>query len=335
MDIAIIGEAWGEQEERERAPFVGASGYELTRMLDEAGIRRADCLLTNVFNLRPPNNKIEAFCGAKQESIKGFPALVKGKHVHEKYIPQLERLGDELIDANPNLVITLGNTPTWALLGKTGISKIRGTTQLSTHTAIGFKVLPTYHPAAILRQWELRPTAVFDLIKARRESAFPEVRRPKRVIWIEPTLEDLYEFKRQHIDGRLAVDIETSGNQITCIGFAPSRSIGIVIPFVDSRKLGRSFWPSAESERRAWAFVAGILSDRTISKTFQNGLYDIAFLYRAAGIKVYGAEHDTMLLHHALQPEAPKALAFLGSVYTDEGNWKQLRKAVATIKRDD
>jgi uracil-DNA glycosylase family 4 len=51
--IAIVGEAWGEQEERARAPFVGASGYELTRMLDEAGIRRADCFLTNVFNLRP------------------------------------------------------------------------------------------------------------------------------------------------------------------------------------------------------------------------------------------------------------------------------------------
>jgi hypothetical protein len=41
-----------------------------------------------------------------------------------------------------------------------------------------------------------------------------------------------------------------------------------------------------------------------------------------------------MLLHHALQPESLKGLGFLGSVYTDEGNWKQMRN-VGTVKRDD
>ena len=70
------------------------------------------------------------------------------------------------------------------------------------------------------------------------------------------------------------------------------------------------------------------------AKLFQNGLYDIAFLWRAYGIKVMNASEDTMLLHHALQPEALKGLGFLGSVYTDEGAWKQMREKVATIKRD-
>jgi uracil-DNA glycosylase len=334
-NIAIVGEAWGETEERERAPFVGASGYHLTRMLSEAGLERASCFLTNVFNLRPPGNKIEALCGPKAEGIKGFPSLTKG-YVREEYLPELERLQDEIVECNPNLIIALGNTPTWALLGRTGITQIRGTTALSTHTVQGYKVLPTYHPAAVMRQWDLRPTVIMDLYKAKRESEFPEVRRLERTIWIAPTLEDLYAFKSSFIDSneRCAVDIETAGNQITCIGFAPTPRLALVVPFVDGRRLGKNFWPNAESERRAWGFVRDILRDGKIRKTFQNGLYDIAFIWRATGLKTYGAEHDTMLLHHALQPESLKGLGFLGSIYTDEGNWKQMRR-VTTIKRDD
>ena len=74
-----------------------------------------------------------------------------------------------------------------------------------------------------------------------------------------------------------------------------------------------------------------------IPKLFQNGAYDISFLYRSMRIKVLGATHDTMLLHHALQPESLKSLGFLGSIYSDEGSWKGMRKRVKakTIKRDD
>jgi uracil-DNA glycosylase len=334
-DIVIIGEAYGETEERERAPFVGASGYHLTRMLREAGLERASCFLTNVFNLRPPGNKIEALCGPRSEGIKGFPALTKG-YVRAEYLPELERLQNEIVECNPNLIIALGNTPSWALLGRTKITQFRGTTAISTHTVQGYKVLPTYHPAAVMRQWNLRPTVIMDFYKAKRESAFPEVRRLERTIWIAPTLEDLYEFRKTYIDptGSCTVDIETAGNQITCIGFAPTPRIALVVPFVDGRRLGKNFWGNVESERRAWAFVTDVLNSRSIRKTFQNGLYDIAFIWRATGLKTYGAEHDTMLLHHALQPESLKGLGFLGSIYTDEGNWKQMRR-VTTIKRDD
>lgn len=334
--IVIVGEAWGEQEEKEQAPFVGASGYELTRLLDDAGIRRADCFLTNVFNLRPTGNKIEAICSGKAEAIRGYPPLIKGRYIPQTLIPELERLGDEIVEHNPNIIIALGNTPMWALSGKTGVSKLRGTTSETTHTATGFKFIPTYHPAAILRQWELRPTAVLDLMKALRESAYPEIRRPQRYVWIDPTLEDLEIFYNQYIVGcsRLAVDIETSGNQITRIGFAPSKSLALVVPFVDYRAKGRNYWPTKEAEATAWRFVQRTLSDKIIKKTFQNGIYDLAFLWRSMGIATYGAEEDTMLLHHALQPEALKGLGFLGSVYTDEGNWKQMRKS-ETIKADE
>ena len=337
MSIAIVGEAWGEEEAKQKTAFVGASGYELTRMLSEAGIHRADCFLTNVLNLRPPGNKIEALCGSKAEGIIGYPALIKAKYLKREFIYELERLGADLADVNPNLVIALGNTASWALLGRTAISKLRGTTFNSTHTVVGFKVLPTYHPAAVLRQYEFRPTTIADLMKAKREAEYPEIRRPRREIWIEPTLEDIYEFDRRYIAGCgiLSVDIETAGTAITCIGFATNSSYAIVIPFFDARKKGRSYWPTQSSELKAWTFVRNVLGNPKIRKLFQNGTYDIAFLWRAYGIKVLGAEHDTMLLHHALQPESLKGLGFLGSIYTDEGSWKDMRKHKTTIKADD
>lgn len=334
--MALVGEAWGEVEERERTAFVGPTGWELNKMLGEAGITRADCFLTNVFNLRPPNNKVEALCGPKQLGIPSYPALVKGKYVAREFAKELERLGDELVDINPNVVVALGNTAMWALLGKTYITKLRGAVQTSTHTISGFKVLPTYHPAAIFRQWALRPVTILDLMKAKREADYPEVRKPERQIWIEPTLEDIYEFDRAYLRRceRIAVDIETAGSYITCIGFAPNPSLSIVIPFVDHRRKSGAYWPDTKTELEAWKIVRDILS-RPTPKVFQNGLYDIAFLWRAYKIPVYGAEHDTMLLHHALQPESLKGLGFLGSVYTDEGSWKEMRERKTTIKRED
>ena len=302
MNIALIGEAWGEQEEKARMPFVGSAGYALTQMLDEAGISRADCFITNVFNLRPSGNRIETLCGPKPQGLEGYPALVKGKYVRAEYEPELKRLGDELSSIKPNICIALGNTAMWSLLGRTAISKFRGTTDLSTHTCAGLKVLPTYHPAAILRQWELRPVTILDLIKAQRESEFPEIRRPKREIWIEPTIEDLDAFF-PHLQGSLtiSVDIETAGSAITCIGFAANNGLSLVIPFADRRRKDGSYWDTYDAERKAWLYVKSVLQLPN-SKLFQNGLYDIAFLWRAYGLKVRNAKHDTMLLHHALQP---------------------------------
>jgi hypothetical protein len=57
-------------------------------------------------------------------------------------------------------------------------------------------------------------------------------------------------------------------------------------------------------------------------------------LWRTMGIPVPFASDDTMLLHHALQPELDKGLAFLGSIYTNEAAWKFQRKN-ATAKRED
>jgi hypothetical protein len=59
------------------------------------------------------------------------------------------------------------------------------------------------------------------------------------------------------------------------------------------------------------------------------------FLWRRYGITVPFAQDDTMLAHHALQPEMEKGLGFLGSIYSDEASWKFMRKEKDTIKRED
>lgn len=365
--IVLVGESLGESEMKLEGhpPLVGPSGAELIRMLAEAGILtltafdreyiqryykesnpafidaiwnlHPEVYRTNVFMTFPPRNDVLHFCGDKASAIPGFPALLKSKYVRQEFEHELDRLANDILAHDPNIVICLGNTPLWALAGQTGITKVRGTTLLSTHTVCDFKLLATYHPAAVIRDWSLRPTTIADLMKAHRESAYPEIRRPPREIWIEPTLDDIRTFIRDHIIGCriLSVDIETSGNRVTCIGFAPRPDIAIVIPFDDDRAAGRSYWTTTEDELACWKLVASVLTDRGIPKLFQNGAYDISFLWRAYGIQTLGAEEDTMLLSHALQPEALKGLGYLGSIYSDEGSWKFMRPKHETVKRDN
>lgn len=363
--IVLVGEAMGENEAKIAKGFVGTTGAELLRMLDDSDVitltsedryflskfyrtrdpwtlaaiwdLHPEVFRTNVFQQHPPGNDLLYFCGGKKESIPGYPLLQKSKYVRKEFQHELDRLGDEILALDPNLIIALGNTALWALAGRTGVTKLRGTTCVSTHTVSGYKLLITYHPSAVTRQWELRPTTVADLSKILKEKDFPDVRRPRCEIWTEVSLAEIRIFIRRYIRGCkiLSVDIETSGSAITRIGFAPRPDLAIVIPFHDSRTKSGSYWVTAKAERSCWELIRQVLEDQSIPKLFQNGMYDIPFILRSTGIRVLGASEDTMLLHHALQPESLKGLGFLGSVYTDHGPWKVERKGTDTIKRDE
>lgn len=362
--LVILGEAWGASEARIKSSFVGSGGLELIRMLNEADIinlthsdrdyihryfkssnpehikavwnMHPEIYLTDVFKLRAPRGDLAYLCGPKSEGIPGYKALVKSKYVNKKYESELERLSEELLEVDPNLIVCCGNTALWAMTGATGITKLRGTTLLSTECVAGFKILPIYNPSSIMRQWENRPTVVADLMKAKREKDYAEIRRPKREIWIEPTIADIRQFVAQYVESCniLSVDIETSGTRITCIGFSPSADLAIVIPFDDERAATGNYWSTDKDELECWDIIRTVLENKKIKKLFQNGLYDIAFLLRSYGIRTFGASEDTMLLQHALHPESLKGLGYLGSVYTDEGSWKHMRKKHETIKRD-
>lgn len=335
--IMLVGEAFGEEEERQGRPFVGPSGKWLRTWLSQVGIAMDECYITNVLNLRPkPRNDITNCCGSKAEGIPGYPAVAKAKYMLKEYWPELERLYGEIDRIKPTLIVALGGTASWALLKTSGIKGVRGApVQSIPINGHRYKVLPTYHPDAVLREWKIKPILISDLHKARNESAFPEIRRPERFIWIEPTLKDLQDFKWNYIipSPDLSIDIETAADQITCIGFAPTNNVALVVPFMDDSKPGKNYWPTLEEELQAWEWVRDIcsLNKRIV---FQNGLFDMHRLWRSYGITVPRAEDDAMLLHHALQPELEKGLEFLGSIYTDEAKWKFMRQRHSFKKED-
>jgi len=336
--IALVGEAWGESEALAKQPFLGAVGQELDRQLADAGISRNECYLTNVFNLRPAGNKLESLCGKAKDPdvLKGTKPLIKGLYIRWEYAPELTRLYDELAKVKPNVCVLLGNTPAWALLGTGAIGKIRGTCSYSS-VLPALKVLPTYHPTNIFHQYENRHVAVLDLMKAKRESEFPELRRPLREVWTDPDLYDLEVFYDRYLLGaeRIALDVETAIGQITCISFAPTIDRVVVLPFMDHRFPGSHYWKAKEDELAAWNWVRKVC-DLPAEKVGQNILYDIQYLWQAHGIPVRNVAHDTMLLHHSLHPESPKSLGFLGSIYTNEIAWKPMRpRGKHQEKRED
>lgn len=352
--IAIVGEAPGRQEEIYGRPFVGAAGDELNRLLADAGILQGNTKdifrergekihLTNVFSMRPPSddNSILALCCKKKDLPNGgkgykHPALTQGWYVKPEYLGELDRLKSELESIRPNIVIAVGNTPLWALTGKVGIEKYRGATTESTLVP-GLKVLPTYHPASLFRVWNRRPMLVMDLIKARMESETPHINRVSRLMWLEPTLADLMIFWNEHLANAsiISFDIENPRDIISCISFAPSPHLALVVPFEDERKPANSYWPSRADEILAWRWCKFVL-ESSIPKLAQNGMYDMSHLEKA-GIFVRNYEHDTMLLHHALQPEERKGLGVLGSMFANESAWKtdgNFKSQKKSIKRD-
>lgn len=372
--LMLIGEAWGQTESETGLPFAGESGKELWRMLGEAmphiapaehavaslafrdtakwlaardtWLASASILMTNVLALRPRDNKMENICGSKSEVGPNYPFshLAQGKYLRPEYFGELDRLATEIGEVHPNVIVALGNTACWALLHVTNIGSIRGNVAPCYNVGkialslAGIKTLPTYHPAAVLRQWPWRPIVVADLMKAAREAGFSEIRRPERYVLISPALKEIEDWTHDVLTNPppfLAVDTETGAGQIKCVGFAKSRSEVIVIPFVDFGKLGGSYWHKPSDEAAAW-FCVKMLLESNIPKIMQNGIYDLQYFLRYP-LRPNACIEDTMLLHHSIFPELQKGLGFLGSIYTNEASWKLMNRKRATDveKRDE
>lgn len=351
MKIMIVGEFLDERSKYRGKAFAGPSEQILHGILKQSGIDARDCYFTNVFNQQPSGNSVKAFCGGKAEAITGYRMLAQNLYVKECYRPELRRLYLEIALQQPNVIIALGNAALWALCKKTGIKKYRGS-PLSTFdfseefAAIPelasrspratYKVIPTWAPVSILKQWETRIIALADFSKAKREAEFPEVNRPSHLIYMEPTLQDIEDFYNTFLVGQpfLSCDIETKAKQITEVGYSTADgSRAIVIPFWDRSRADGNYWPDLQSELAAWSWV------RRINKEFpligQNFGYDMKYFWQTVGIPCPLFAGDTMLLHHSLQPELEKGLGFLASVYTSEPGWKFMRQDHDTLKKED
>jgi len=332
--VMVVGEFMSRKDAENGGAFSDGNGRMVKALLAKSGVDPRECMFVNVFPLCPARNTIFSLCGTQKEGIPGVKYLRRGSYVRAEYAPHLHNLWKQINEVRPNLILALGDAPLWALTSETKIDYARGYITHGNSAIPDVKVLPTYSPRQVQNKYDLRPIVLADFEKAAREKEFPEIRRPSHEIWLEPTITDLEDFYHKYLRAApaMSVDIENKPGMITCIGFAPDPSIALVVPFYDSRHEDGNYWRTRTEEIIAWRFVRRML---TLGKSVygQNYSYDMQVLWRLASMPNPCFTDDTMLMHHAMQPEMKKSLGFLASIYANEVAWKRMR--TDTIKKED
>lgn len=364
--IVIVGEAWGYEEAASKAPFVGASGSELTRILADSGINRDDCLVTNVCAARPLSNEFwRLFDGTNK--VRG---LFPGAHV----VSELQRLYKQLGRHPRTVVIATGNYALWALSDCTGSETVAGSSKIRSdgkpayaptgimnwrgsmihteETICGKKIplLPIIHPAAIMRQWDLRYITVHDLRARVPMALVGNWTNPNPPIFLAPPtyeqcISRLDDWLRRLDAGslRLAGDIETYRGVMTCFGLADSPMFAMTIPFVKKvnapTHLLDSYW-TIQQEAQIVRRLTKLLTHPNLDLEGQNFLYDVQYTYHHWGVTPY-ANFDTMYAWHVCFPGTPKALDYLSSLFCryhrywkeDHKEWDLASGDVGTLLR--
>jgi hypothetical protein len=327
--LLLVGDCQDGEAARAGAPFGGYVEDLLHEMLRKAGIPPVTVDQLNVFPFRPPGGNVDRLFVKRREAAAlgcDDAAYTFGARVlHPDFRGFVDRVAGEVESRAPGVIVSLGPVAFWAVTGQHRLAAYRGTV-LPCHRVPARKVLPTYHPADVVKQWDWRPIVVADFKKAAVEATFPGIRRPQRTIWVAESLRDLETFDRLHLSkaASIAFDIETAASQITCISLAPSPRVCLVVPIWDKRKPGYSFW-SRDDEIKVRIFLHKVLSRSILRKIAQNSTYDLTYLAEE-GIRVGGEISDTMLAAHSLEPEMYKDLGFLASLHTVEASWKLMNK---------
>jgi DNA polymerase len=131
--LLFVGEGPGRDEDLQGRPFVGKAGELLDKMISALGLRREQTYITNVVMCRPPDNRVPA-----PEEARACLGYLRRK---------IELL-------QPAVIVTLGATPLRELLGVSeGITRVRGQWRRLKVGDREIPVMPTFHPAYVLRQY--------------------------------------------------------------------------------------------------------------------------------------------------------------------------------------
>ncbi len=142
--LMFIGEAPGRDEDLQGKPFVGRAGQLLTKMIEAMGMKREQVYICNVLKHRPPGNRVPL----PEEMDACFPYLQ-----------------EQIAVVKPKVICTLGAVATKALLGPyVSITKIRG----EVREYQGTMLVPTFHPAYLLRNPPAKKYAWEDLKKIKQ-----------------------------------------------------------------------------------------------------------------------------------------------------------------------
>jgi DNA polymerase len=143
--LVFVGEAPGADEDRQGQPFVGRAGQKLTQIIEAIGLSRSEVYITNVLKCRPPGNR------------NPLPEEVRAC---EPYLVEQLKL------IKPKVICALGTFAAQTLLrSDRRISSLRG----RFHTYQGIKLMPTYHPAFLLRNPRSKRDVWNDVQRVRAE----------------------------------------------------------------------------------------------------------------------------------------------------------------------
>ncbi len=154
--VMAIGEAPGENEDREGKPFVGAAGRLLTSLLESVGLDRRDIYITNIIKCRPPRNRDPE--PLEVESCSHF-------------------LDEQIALLQPDVILLLGRHALTRMLPDAGgISRLHGE-RLQRDDRV---YVPLYHPAAALYNGALKETLEADMRRVRGYLNDAEATRARR-----------------------------------------------------------------------------------------------------------------------------------------------------------
>ena len=315
--LGACGEQPDFEEVRARPPrpFIGPAGRGLDECLLMTKIPRRELYLTNVIkDLDAP--------------LKHYIDIdTRGKWtISPDGLEYINDLGRELKALNLNCIIAFGNIALLALTNRVGITKWRGSVIESTLVP-GLKVVPTFHPATFIPpkfNFLNKPLICEDLMRAKYESEFKELRRIGRSITIRPdfnqainTLRHCYRVGR--FGSIIAIDIEVINGEVDCIGLGWSPTESICIPF----RCSRGDYFTVEEELALLRGVAHIIQDESIAKAGANFIFDTQFLFHKYGINPRGKLHCTQIAQKIAYPDFPAGLAAVTTTYTDIPYYKE------------
>ncbi len=256
---------------------------------------------------------------AHDKHVSKWPQLFTNLKPGGDLIPAAQASRQKLLDAlaGYDIALTLGPHAMFCLTGETALDTFRGT-HIDSPFVEGLQVVPTYAPEIYSRfSWHERPVVVSAMRKACQRYEDRD-----RAIYIPETVADLYWFSTQFVHKEFAFDVETNREgRITEFSLAPDSTRCLYVQLEDRNH--RSIW-SPEDELDIWLWLHWLAQRADLSWGFHNAVYDLTYL-DAYGIRPRGHIFDTMLRHHAWQPELEKSLGFLASMHIPTRAWKHLR----------
>jgi len=326
-EIMFVGEAIGLDEERLGECFVGASGKELIKIIQEVGINPTQCWFTNVIRHRPPTNQqgkldLSGWISALKKDSPG-KTFFFGHYVSDLLLQHLDDLRREIEIIKPKVIVALGNVAMAMLTGKSGVTAWRGSELWLDLPNCEHKchVVPTFNPAFIYGNWPARRLIRRDLQRANGLIGQEKKYESNWTFLLRPSFEEINRYLdnlRRELDADLtrtiAVDIETRRGQIACIGIAESKQRAVCIPFLCvERPMG---YFNFDEEVEVVRLLEKILTHKNVRVIGHNFHYDQSYIAKCWGFRA-NVWHDTMIRWHTLFTRWEKSLSFVCSILSE------------------